>query len=180
MSLTQINAMSQAWASHLRTPSTELGELLLKGTINKADVSGGRFVAFLPLDIHKGDEEHRIVHGYASHTSKDNQGESVTKGAMEDALPSYMEFGNLREMHSSSAVGVVESAHVDDSGIYITAKVVDDSAWKKVQEGVYKGFSIGGKSLEKTNGVIKKMRLTEISLVDRPANTQCRINTSAA
>lgn len=179
MSIEQINAMNRAWAAHLRKPSTGLGGLLLKGMTNKG-ASISRFAEFLPLDIRKGDEERRVVHGYASHTSKDNQGESVTKAAMEDALPGFMEFANLREMHSSSAVGVVESAQVDESGIYITAKVVDDTAWKKVKEGVYKGFSIGGKSLDKADGVIKKMRLTEISLVDRPANTNCRINTSAA
>jgi phage head maturation protease len=66
------------------------------------------------------------------------------------------------------------------TGLWLGAKIVDDSAWKKVKEGVYKGFSIGGKKLKvvpdfdvnlnKAITRIKEYLLTEISLVDRPAN----------
>lgn len=123
-------------------------------------------------EIIKRDDEKRLVYGYASTEALDSQGEVVTKGAIEDALPEYMRFANIREMHQLSAVGVTKSAEIDETGLYIEVKVVDDIAWNKVKEGVYKGFSIGGKSLEKTDGVISKMRLTEISLVDRPSNPE--------
>jgi phage head maturation protease len=126
-------------------------------------------------EISKVDDEQRMVYGYASTVSADSQGERVTKAAMEGAITDYMKFANIREMHQPSAVGIAKSAEVDDKGIYIAAKVVDDDAWKKVKEGVYKGFSIGGKSINKVDGVISAMRLTEISLVDRPANPECVI-----
>lgn len=133
------------------------------------------FKAFAPIT--KVDDEQRMVYGYASTDSKDSQGEIVKSDAIEAALPDYMKFANIREMHTMSAVGVAKSAEVNEGGLYIGAKIVDDAAWLKVKEGVYKGFSIGGKALEKANGIITKLRLTEISVVDRPANPECVIDT---
>lgn len=127
-------------------------------------------------DIIKTDDEQRLVYGYASTEAIDVQREIVRKEAIGEALEEYMKFANIREMHQPSAVGIAKSATLDDKGLYISAKVVDDSAWAKVKEGVYKGFSIGGKALQKAEGVISKMRLTEISLVDRPANPECVID----
>lgn len=131
------------------------------------------FKRFAPIT--KIDEEQRMVFGYASTEALDAQGEVVERAAIEAALPDYMRFANIREMHTMSAVGVAKSADMDDKGLFLGAKIVDDSAWVKVMEGVYKGFSIGGRALEKIDGVIKKLRLTEISLVDRPANPECVI-----
>ena len=125
--------------------------------------------------ITKVDEDQRMVYGYASTTALDSQDERITREAMSDALGDYMKFANIREMHGNSAVGVAKSADMRDDGIYVSAHVVDDSAWKKVKAGVYKGFSIGGKSTMKKDGVISAMRLSEISLVDRPANPECVI-----
>lgn len=126
-------------------------------------------------EICKVNDEQRMVYGYASTEALDVQGEIVTKEAISGALDEYMKFANIREMHQPSAVGVAKSAEVDDKGLYISCKVVDESAWQKVKEGVYKGFSIGGKALSKVEGVIKSMRLSEISLVDRPANPEALI-----
>lgn len=123
-------------------------------------------------EISKFDEEQRLVYGYASTEALDCQGERVSKAALQEALPDYLKFSNIREMHQSSAVGVAEEAKLDDKGLYLVAKVVDDVAWKKVKEGVYKGFSIGGKCISKMQDMITKMKLTEISLVDRPANPE--------
>lgn len=127
-------------------------------------------------NITKVNDEERIVEGYASTEAMDVQGEIVEKTAIEEALPEYMRFGNIREMHQPSAVGKAVSASMDDKGLFISVKVVDDSAWNKVKEGVYNGFSIGGKKLLKIGGTISKLRLTEISLVDRPANPEAIFN----
>ena len=97
-------------------------------------------------DISKVDDEQRLVYGYASTEARDNQNEIVTRKAMENALPDFMKFGNIREMHKAWAVGVAKDAQMDDKGIIITAHVVDDAAWEKVRAGVYKGFSIGGRA----------------------------------
>jgi HK97 family phage prohead protease len=129
----------------------------------------------LYLPIAKVDAEHRMVYGYASTEARDDQGEVVKRDALEGALGDYMKFGNIREMHQLSAVGKAKNAAIDDKGLYLGAKVVDDAAWEKVKEGVYSGFSIGGKVLERDPGdfkTINKLRLDEISLVDRPANPE--------
>lgn len=136
-------------------------------------VTVNTFSVFLP--IAKLDEDQRLVYGYASTPRKDLQDERVSLDAVKGALPDYMEWGNIREMHQLSAVGTTKQANVDDKGLYICGKVVDDPAWSKVKEGVYKGFSIGGEAVQKVGDEITKLRITEISLVDRPANPDCKI-----
>lgn len=151
--------------------------------------------------IAKLDQEHRIVEGFASTEALDSQGDVVDADAIKGALPDYMQWANLREMHIGpdgeqevAAVGTVLKAEVIDGDVevdgqvyhnplHIIAKVVDDDAWNKVKEGVYKGFSIGGKILKavreqlegQTIRRIVKLLLFEISLVDRPANPDAKI-----
>lgn len=131
-------------------------------------------------EIRKVDEEQRMVWGYASTEALDSHGEIVTKGAIKDAWDDYMKFANVREMHQPSAVGIVKEFNFDDSGVEIGVHVVDDAAWAKVVAKVYRGFSIGGKKLpggyDTVTKTISKMKLTEISLVDRPANPESMIS----
>lgn len=115
-----------------------------------------------------------IVHGIASSESVDADGEIIKASAIEAALPDFMRYGTgaLREMHQLVAAGTVK-AEVIDGITHVEAHVVDPVAVKKVQTGVYKGFSVGGKvtsrdaALKKT---ITGVKLIEISLVDRPNN----------
>jgi len=130
----------------------------------------GELTAFVPFDISKRDDDERMVYGYASTADEDSQGDRIDVQAMADALPDYMRFGNIREMHQASAVGKAIKADVDAKGTYLSAKIVDDVAWKKVKEGVYNGFSIGGRVTKREGASIKGIKLVEISLVDRPAN----------
>ena len=95
--------------------------------------------------IAKVDAEERMVWGYASTDAEDDQGETITRDALAEALAEYLKFANIREMHQMSAVGIAEEAAVDDKGLYVAARIVDPRAWDKVRSGVYKGFSIGGK-----------------------------------
>ncbi len=129
------------------------------------------FRVFMP--IAKLDKENRTVSGYASTPAKDSDGEIVTLQAIKKALPGYMAWGNIREMHKLSAVGSAQEANIDAKGLFLTAKIVDDAAWKKCVEGVYKGFSIGGRKLDKSGNKITEIDMTEISVVDRPANPEC-------
>ena len=142
------------------------------------------FTTYLP--IAKVDEERRLVSGYASTECKDSDGEVTDLAAIKKALPDYLEYGNVREMHKLNAIGVAAETNLDSKGLYLTAYIVDDAAWKKcipctmadgtVLPPVYKGFSIGGRKLEKKGNRITKLDLTEISIVDRPANPECRID----
>jgi len=88
-----------------------------------------------------------------------------------------MSLGNLREMHQLIAVGKATDLqfHDDDKEIVMTFKVVDDDAWKKVEERVYTGFSQGGRKVgEATPDPVYKgcaryvANPTEVSLVDNP------------
>lgn len=133
--------------------------------------------------VEENDDGTIDVHGIASTEARDVDGETVTKGAMEAAFPDYFKHGDtgpLRAMHQPIAAGYVYKAEVNAAGeTEISAKVVDPVEILKVKTGVYKGFSIGGKKLpggyDAKTKTITKMRLTEISLVDRPANPEAVI-----
>jgi phage head maturation protease len=129
----------------------------------------------LYFPIAKVDADRREVWGYASTEARDDQGEIVKREALQAALGDYMKFANIREMHQMSAVGVAKEANIDDKGLYIGARIVDPVAWEKVIEGVYKGFSIGGRVTQRDPQDYKTITglvLNEISIVDRPANPQ--------
>jgi hypothetical protein len=132
------------------------------------------FQFFLPIE--KVDKKRRTVSGYASTPALDSDGEIISLKAVKAALPGYMEYGNIREMHALKAVGTASEANIDEKGLYLTAKIVDDAAWKKCVEGVYKGFSIGGAKLAKAGNIVTQIDMSEISVVDRPANPECKFN----
>jgi hypothetical protein len=98
--------------------------------------------------IAKLDHEQRMVWGYASTEAEDEQGEVIRRDALAAALADYMRFANIREMHQPSAVGIAEEAAIDERGLYLGAR---DPADRKVITG---------------------LSLTEISIVDRPANPE--------
>src|SRR3984893_5461237 len=129
--------------------------------------------------IAKVDRDVRMVWGYASTEAEDDQGEVIRRAALEAALADYMRFANIREMHQPSAVGVATEAAVDDRGLYLGARILDVEAWRKVIEGVYKGFSIGGHVTARDPAdrkIITGLALTEISVVDRPANPEAVVD----
>lgn len=131
--------------------------------------------------IEERDDGTLVVAGVASSETKDADDEVVKRDAMMEALPDYFKSGPaLREMHQPMAAGKGLHASVDAQGrTQFEALVVDPVAVKKVQTGVYTGFSIGGRVLrrnEEDPRVIEAIRLTEISLVDRPANPDARIS----
>jgi hypothetical protein len=136
------------------------------------------------MSFQKRNDEERIVSGIASRESLDDQGDIVSIKALEKALPDYMKWANIREMHGKSAAGTAVSAVVDGDLVRLDAHIVDDGAWKKVKADVYKGFSIGGsvikseQRIDKTGNpyrYITELSLSEISLVDRPAHPEAVI-----
>jgi hypothetical protein len=110
----------------------------------------------------------------------DDQNEIVDYDAVKKAAADYMEWAALREMHQPSAVGTTLTLDADDALRKVTGqgRVVDPMAILKVEEGVYKGVSMGGKKLAttmqkvgaKTVRRITDLEWTELSLVDRPSN----------
>lgn len=114
-----------------------------------------------------------MVSGIASTEAVDASGEIVTADAMRKALPSYLQCGTVREMHQPIAAGNPISAHVDDDGrTHFTAHIVDLGTIAKIKANVLKGFSIGGKSLQKVGNKITEILLKDISVVDIPCNPE--------
>ena len=117
-----------------------------------------------------------IVSGIASSEAVDGDGEIIRGDAMRAAIPDYMKFGAVREMHANIAAGTALNIDVDDQNMtHFEAHVVDAGSVKKIEAGVLKGFSVGGKvtSWDTTNKkIITGIKLNEISLVDRPCNPE--------
>ena len=128
------------------------------------------------VEITRYDEETNTAYGYATTEALDSYGTVIDLESVKRCLPDYMQFANIREMHSLLAAGTTEEATIDDTGLYIAAKVVDPVAQLKCKEGVYKGFSIGAKKDYQIDNRIFLKSITEISLVDRPSNTECTID----
>ncbi|HEY6021672.1 MAG TPA: hypothetical protein VIY48_17940, partial [Candidatus Paceibacterota bacterium] len=137
--------------------------------------------------IRKVDEEKRLVYGRAADETPDKSGEMLNYDASKPHFQKWSaevekdtdgkSLGNVRAMHGKTAAGVLKGIDFDDTArtIDVCAKVVDDNEWKKVLEGVYTGFSIGGsygaKTVEKVDGkefTRYEAIPSEISLVDRP------------
>lgn len=84
--------------------------------------------------------------------------------------------GNVRAMHGSVAAGKLTTISFDDANkrIEVCAKIVDKAELEKLVEGVYTGFSIGGKYAKRwpDEGDKKLTRYTalpsELSIVDNP------------
>lgn len=141
---------------------------------------------FIPIT--KIDVEKRLVYGIAADETPDKADEifdySTSKPYFEEwsgdisKATDGKSLGNIRAMHTGIAAGKVTQIVMDDEAksIPICAKVVDDNEWKKVEEGVYTGFSIGGSYVKrwKDPSDTTKTRYTakpaEISLVDLSCN----------
>jgi hypothetical protein len=155
--------------------------------------NGDQIVLSVPFT--KVNREKRTVSGFATLDNVDQTGDVVT---MEASIKAFENFrGNIREMHSSNAVGKMISFKPETyydaksqefyNGVYVDAYVSKGAqdTWEKVLDGTLTGFSIGGKIIESDNEVnkstgkttrfIKDYSLMELSIVDSPANELCNI-----
>src|SRR5258706_10236730 len=112
------------------------------------------------------------VHGIATSEAVDDQGEIVRADAIRAAIPEYMRFPALREMHQLSAAGTTLEAEVcEDGTTRIVAHVVDPVAVAKVKNQVYRGFSIGGGVTHRAAGnphTVTRLVFNESSFAGRP------------
>ncbi len=146
------------------------------------DQLGGRKNLFGLIEkVEEQDDGTIRVFGIASSEDLDDQNEIVRGSAIRQAIPGYMRFPAVREMHDLKAAGTALELDVgDDNVTRIVAHVVDPTAVSKVRNLVYRGFSIGGRVTQREPGnpkCITGLVLNEISLVDRPANPSSIIDT---
>jgi hypothetical protein len=122
-----------------------------------------------------------IVTGKATGPDLDHDQQRCDAGWLKSAMPEWFKIGNIREQHTSSAAGVATELEQTGDSWMVTAKVVDPIAAKKVESGVYKGYSIGIKnaqvlkSADAPGGLITGGRIVEVSLTDRPCNPTCTL-----
>ncbi len=139
---------------------------------------------FIPLA--KADAAQRLVFGHATAEAPDRVGEicdyATTKPYYEKwsgdiaKASGGKSLGNLRAMHGQVAAGKIASIAFNDveKRIEIAAKVVDEAEWRKIEEGVYTGFSQGGAYVKRwpdpENPKLTRYTAapSEISLVDYP------------
>lgn len=117
-----------------------------------------------------------MVFGKATGSDLDLDQQRMDATWLRTAMPKYMVIGNVREMHNAKrAVGKAIEHEVKDDGHYIKAHIVDPVAVKKVNAGIFTGFSVGisapviVKAADAPNGLVTGGAIIEISLVDRPA-----------
>jgi hypothetical protein len=138
---------------------------------------------FLPLM--KVDLDRRLVTGVATAETPDRSGEicdyASSKPYFEKWSAEALEasggksLGAVRAMHGRVAAGKLTGIEFDDQAkrIVVAAKIVDDDEWRKVTEGVYTGFSQGGRYVKRwpdpdSSLVRYTAEPREISLVDLP------------
>jgi len=130
----------------------------------------------------KNDDGTLMVYGKATDDTLDLDSQICDPKWLDEAMPRWFKSGgNIREMHGPSAAGIAKEYEAKSDGHFIGVHVVDPLAAKKVETGVYQGFSIGIKSprviqdSKAANGRIIDGQIIEVSLVDRPANPSAKL-----
>lgn len=149
-----------------------------------------------PLSILKR-EEKRIIAGYASIDVIDRQNERIRLPALQRAWERFIaspNFANIHVLHGNCPIGkpVIKPyvdakgqkwfSHVDKVGLMLVCELRDDleyanQAWKLIEQGRLKSFSIGGQVLKPKELIcedgchweIPELEIHEISIVDVPA-----------
>lgn len=128
-----------------------------------------------------------FIEGYATTGDyEDTFGIRLSTAATRGAMVEYDQWRNVRFMHQDNPVGVVRDWRVDDKGLFVRVQVMDEEVWEKIEAGLVTGFSIGfgfqwtdallDQWIEGETITPNEYWLTEISIVDRPADTACSFN----
>ena len=160
--------------------------------IKKSFVSAKNFVL-----LKSSDPTQFIVAGYASTSSVDREGDSISNGALKDAFTRFMSnalFRNIQLGHSNTQVGIVLDDYkdinnklweskVDANGLFVVVSIRDDikraqAVRKDIKDKKLRAFSIGGEPLKSDyihkDGLlvreIQKLDLHEITLCQTPVN----------
>ncbi|MFI1165647.1 hypothetical protein ACH4UM_19030 [Streptomyces sp. NPDC020801] len=131
----------------------------------------------------KAEDGTLTVYGPAASSALDRDEQRLDSGWLDQAMPRWLaEGGGVREQHDPKrAVGVgVGLSKGDDGAHYLTAKIIDPVAVKKIEHGVLRGFSVGIKNpkvelgkADAPKGLVVDGDVIEVSVVDRPANPGC-------
>jgi hypothetical protein len=159
---------------------------IVESMSEKATVATEASAFFGIIKADKQDDGTLLVTGIATDDSVDSDQQICDPDWLKSAMPSWFQWGNIREQHSNIAAGVATEYENKGDEHWITARVVDPASVKKVETGVLKGFSIGIrnprviKDDKAAGGRICGGEIVEVSLVDRPANPTCTLTVAKA
>ena len=128
------------------------------------------------------------IAGEASNPDKDEDDEVMDMDSLKSVFDSYMSNPVVKFMHDKApqwrgAIGKVIKKYTDSDGtdhvtsfndkpylvVEIKKSIVPGWLWDGIKDGIYKGFSIGGKALKKVAGKIFVKSWLETSVVDVPS-----------
>jgi hypothetical protein len=140
-------------------------------------------VKFLGVPLSKAytklDDGSLLVRGRFTSDNMDESGDVITKAATMKAVPKYKQWGNIRYMHLPRPVAKVIAIGEEDGLEWneVEIQVIDPQAVFEVENGLLKALSVGiyfnyksAKQLPSGGLEINEYALSEISLVDHPAN----------
>lgn len=145
-----------------------------------------KFVFHMQMKNAREDEDGRIIEGYASvFNIEDRDGEVMEEGAFDKGLATFMKNPIVLLGHNpNEPIGTVLDTRVDKTGLFVKVKIADgsepaDNAWKLINQGVLKAFSVGG-MFQKVKNRIVEWDLLEISVVSVPANQRAVFSVAKA
>jgi hypothetical protein len=147
-------------------------------------------LTYLYADITKSsklDDGSLMVYGKAAGPDLDDEAQGFDPKWLASAVPEWMRWGNVREQHSKISAGIAKTLEVDGDDYMVSVHVVDEGTVKKLEADVLKGFSFAVQNArlvmndpEFPAGRVVGGRITELSIVDRPANPNCTLTIAKA
>lgn len=122
-----------------------------------------------------------LVYGKATGPDLDLDGQICDSKWLKSAMPAWMEFGNVREMHQPIAAGIGVELEEQGTDWMLKSKCIDPNTALKIEAGVLKGYSVGIKNPQVTKdasapgGRIVGGNIIEVSYVDRPCNPTAKM-----
>jgi hypothetical protein len=117
-----------------------------------------------------------IVYGKATGPDLDLDEQICDPSWLREAMPEWMKFGNVREMHQPIAAGVGLELNAEGDDWYLKSQVVDTGTAKKIEAKALTGYSIGIKGAKVVKDAVARGgrivggTIVEVSYVDRPCN----------
>jgi len=130
----------------------------------------------------RNDDGTITVYGKAAGPDLDNDQQILDPAWLAREMPAwFQQWGNIREMHQAKAVGKAIELDAKDDDYFLTARIVDPDAIRKVEEGVLTGWSVGIKrpriqrDSRAAGGRVIGGKIVENSLVDNACNETCKL-----
>lgn len=144
----------------------------------------------IPIDLKSVGAAGEISGYLSTYDELDQGGDIVVKGAFDDILTAHKQSGVTPKMlwqhDPSRPIGIWDSLHSDNKGLYGSGRLLLDLPLAKdahtlIKSGAIDGISIGYRTLdfdrnEKGNRLLKKLQLVEASIVTFPMNTSSTVD----